>query len=212
MFPSNWIRWSGLVGMVCGALWALWYVGAYFVGWAPTSKPEYETYNRLMTIVLLLLLVGLAGAHTLQRSINGWLGTIGFVLASLGLVVMIAGNVTEFWAFTEEAYGSDSLRNFGWMGFGLGQLTPYIGSVLFGVATLRARMLPRLGALLLLVWFPAGMMMSGLLQLASVPEALAFSGLTGLCGLGWIILGYALWSGGSELVGWLQHEMRASRE
>lgn len=37
-------------------------------------------------------------------------------------------------------------------------------------------------------------------QLAGVPEELSFSGLTGLCGVGWVILGYALWFGRDALV------------
>ncbi|HZY65109.1 MAG TPA: hypothetical protein VFE21_04445, partial [Rubrobacteraceae bacterium] len=56
---------------------------------------------------------------------------------------------------------------------------------------------PRFGALLLLIWFPVGLVVSGLLQLVGVPEGLAFSGLTGLLGVGWVVLGYAVWSGGS---------------
>ncbi len=154
----------------------------------------YEAYNRSMPVVLVLLLVGLAGAHALQRRTYGWLGTAGFAVASIGLVAMIVGNVAEFWAFTEESYGIGPLRDAAWAVFGLGLLAFYIGSVLFGIATLRGRVLPRLGALLLLVWFPVGFVVSGLLQLAGLPEDLSFSGLTGLCGVGWMILGYAIWS------------------
>ena len=113
---------------------------------------------------------------------------------------MIAGNVAEFWAFTEEPYGTGSLRDTAWALFGLGLFAFYLGSVLFGVATLRARILPRSGALLLLIWFPAGMVVSSLLQLAGVPEDLSFSGLTGLCGVAWMILGHATWSGKAEQV------------
>ena len=200
MTSSNWVRWSGLAGMVGGVVWALWYVGAYFVGWGGPASAQYgayETYNSLMPAVLLLLLAGLAGAHALQRKHSGWLGGVGYILASTGLLVMIARNVAEFWILTEESYGTSSLRNSAWMAFGLGLLTFYAGSVLFGVATLRAKILPRPGALLLLLWFPAGLLLSVIVQLLSVPEELSFSGLSGLCGLGWAIVGYALWSGGA---------------
>lgn len=198
---ASWIRWSGLAAVLGGVLWALWYVGAYFVGWGSPSSAEYgayEAYNRSMPGVLVLLLAGLVGAHMLQRKVYGWLGKAGFVVASIGLLGMIAGNVAEFWIFTEEAYGTSSLRDNAWMAFGLGLFAFYAGSVLFGIATLRASILPRPGALLLLIWFPAGFVMSSLLQLVSVPEDLSFLGLSGLCGLGWAILGYALWSGGDE--------------
>ena len=188
---SNWLRWSGLAGELGGALWALWYVGVSLVGSA-----GYGTYNRLMPLVLLLLAVGLLGLHAAQNGSHGGIGRAGFMVTLVGLLAMIAGNVAEFWVFTEEAYGTSSLRDTAWMVFGLGLFAFYLGSVLFGIATLRARILPRLGALLLLIWFPAGFVMSGLLQLVGVPEALAFSGVTGLCGLGWATLGYALLSGG----------------
>lgn len=190
-----------MAAVLGGILWALWYVGAYFVGWGNPASSEYgayEIYNRLMPAVLVLLLAGLVGTHKLQRNVYGRLGKTGFVLASIGLLGMIAGNVAEFWIFTEEAYGTSSLRDNAWMAFGLGLFALYAGSVLFGIATLRARILPRPGAVLLLIWFPAGFIMSSLLQLVSVPEELSFSVLSGLCGLGWAILGYALWSGGDE--------------
>ncbi len=186
------IRMGGLAAMLGGTLWALWYVGASLVG-----SGAYETYNRLMPAVLVLLAVGLLAFYAVQNASHGWVGRVGFVVAVVGLVVMIAGNMVEFWTFSEEAYGPDSLRNSAWMAFGLGLFTFYIGTVLFGVDTLRAGELPRFGALLLLIWFPVGLVVSGLLQLVGVPEGLAFSGLTGLLGVGWVVLGYAVWSGGS---------------
>ncbi len=177
--------------MVGGVLWALWYVGVSLVG-----GTGYGTYNRLMPVVLLLLAVGLLGVHAAQNGSHGRVGRAGFVVALVGLLVMIAGNVADFWVFAERGYGPASPKHNAWMLFGLGLFALYAGTVLFGVGTLRARVLPRSGALLLLIWFPLGFVVSGLLQLAGVPEALAFSGMTGLCGLGWAILGYALWSGG----------------
>ena len=73
---ANWIRWSGSAAMLGGVLWALWYVGAYFVGWGSPSIPEYdayEIYNRSMPVVLLVLLVGLAGAQRCKgEPTDGW--------------------------------------------------------------------------------------------------------------------------------------------
>ena len=191
MLSSNWLRWSGLAGVLGGVLWALWYVGVSLVGGA-----GYGTYNRLMPLVLLLLAVGLLGLHAAQNGSHGGIGRAGFMVALGGLLVMTAGNVADFWVFAEEGYGPASLKHSAWMLFGLGLLAFYVGTVLFGAGTLRAGVLPRSGALLLLVWFPLGFVASGLLQFAGVPEALAFSGMTGLCGLGWAILGHALLSGG----------------
>jgi len=207
---STSIRWGGLAAVLGGVLWALWYVGVYTTGLVVPRYEGYEGYNRLMPFVLVLLLAGLTGAyaqlrrnHTLassagldpvQRRLYGWIGLVGFVLAALGLLVMIAGNVAEFWAFTDEAYGRGTLRDYSWMAFGLGMSILYGGTILFAIAALTASMLSRLAALPLLIWFPVGFVLSGLLQLLGVPEGLAYSGLNGLCGLGWVLLGYALLS------------------
>ncbi len=180
--------------MVGGALWALWYLGASLV-----EGDGYQAYNRLMPVVLVLLAVGLLAFHTAQEGSQGLVGTAGLVVALAGLVVMIGGNVAEFWAFSEEDYGPSTLRDSAWMAFGLGMLAFYIGTVLFGIGTLRTGTLPRLGALLLMIWFPVGFMVSSVLQLVGVPEGLAFSGMTGLLGAGWVVLGYAVWSQGSAV-------------
>ncbi len=189
MASAGLIRWGGLVAVLGGALWALWYLGASLVG-----DEGYQAYNRLMPVVLVLLAVGLLAFHTAQKGSHGLVGRAGLVVALAGLTVMIAGNVAEFWAFSEEAYGPSTLRDSAWMLFGLGMVAFYVGTVLFGIGTLRARALPRLGALLLLIWLPLGFVISSMLQLVGVPEGLAFSGMTGLLGAGWMVLGYAVWS------------------
>ncbi len=189
MASSRLIRWGGLAAVLGGALWALWYVGASLVG-----DEGYQAYNQVMPVVLVLLAVGLLAFHTAQEGSQGPVGTAGLVVALLGLAVMIGGNVAEFWALSEEAYGPGTLRDSAWMLFGLGMVAFYVGTVLFGIGTLRARALPRLGALLLLVWLPLGFVVSALLQLVGVSEGLASSGMTGLLGAGWVVLGYALWS------------------
>ena len=139
------VRIGGLTAVLGGVLWALWYVGASLVG-----SGGYETYNRLMPAVLLLLAVGLLAFYAAQKRSHGWVGRAGFVVALVGLLVMIVGNVVEFWAFTEEAYGPATLRNSAWMAFELGMIAFYIGTVLFGIGTLHTGTLPRLGALLLM--------------------------------------------------------------
>ncbi len=207
---STGIRWGGSAAVLGGTLWALWYVGAYTIGLVVPGYEGYEAYNRLIPLVLVLLLAGLTGVYgqlrrnntlagsagldPVQRRLYGWIGLVGFVLAALGLLVMIAGNVAEFWAFTDDAYGRGTIRDYSWMAFGLGMIVLYGGMVLVAIAALTSRMLSRLAALPLLIWFPVGFVLSSLLQLLGVPEGLAYSSLNGLCGLGWVLLGYALLS------------------
>lgn len=212
---STGIRWSGSAAILGGSLWALWYVGVYTIGLVVPRYEGYEAYNRLMPFVLVLLLAGLTGAYAqlrrnnklagstgldpVQHRLYRRIGLVGFVLAALGLLVMIAGNVAEFWAFTDDAYGRGTLRDYSWMAFGLGMIILYGGTVLFAVAALAASMLSRLAALPLLIWFPMGFVLSGLLQLVGVPEGLALSGINGLCGLGWVLLGCTLHSNNNAI-------------
>ncbi len=101
----------------------------------------------------------------------------------------------QFWLFTTVPYGLASPWNIGWGMFLLGLLVLYVGTVLFGIATWRAGLLPRPGALPLIGWFPAGILAAlvlvplGLRGDAVLPVVMA-----GLLGAGWAILGYALWS------------------
>jgi len=182
------------VGMFGGALWALWYVGVPLFG---ERYESYETYNRLMPIVLLLLMAGMVGFHAAQRGAYGGRGRAGFVASFVGLALMVVGNASEFWLFTMQAYAEANGRQASWGVFLLGMLLLAIGSVLFGIATMRAGALPRLGGLLVVVWLPVGILSSILSAVTGVlPTDLAFSlGSAVTLGAGWMVLGYAVWSG-----------------
>lgn len=193
MISSNLIRSCGLAAMLGGALWPLWHVGGYFF-WG--NYETYETHNRLMSVVLLLLLAGLLGFHAAQRERHGRWGGIGFVLSFAGLALMIVGNAAEFWLFTTQPYAELNGRQTSWAVFLLGVLTLAAGSAVFGFATLKAGMLPRPGAALLMVWIPAGAL-SGVLAGATglLPADLALSlVMAATLGAGWVLLGFALWS------------------
>ncbi|MBA2617572.1 MAG: hypothetical protein H0U91_05310 [Rubrobacter sp.] len=180
--------------MLGGALWALWYVGVPLFG---ERYESYETYNRLMPIVLLLLMAGLAGFHAAQRGAYGRQGRIGVVASSVGLALMVVGNAAEFWLFTTQAYAEANGRQASWVVFLLGMLLLAIGSALFGVATIRAGVLPRLGGLLMVVWLLVGILSSILSAVTGVLATdLAFSlGSAGTLGAAWVVMGYAVWSG-----------------
>ena len=90
MASSGLARLGGLVAVLGGTLWALWYVGAALVG-----GEGYQAYNRLMPLVLALLAVGMLAFHAAQEGSHGPGGIAGLVVALVGLAVMIAGNVAE---------------------------------------------------------------------------------------------------------------------
>ena len=166
-----------------GVLWALWTVGFNFVGYGEPGTPayeRYEAYNRLLPLALLPVMVGFLALHAAQRRSCGRLGKAGFVTVLVGLTLAISGSVGEFLVFTTQPYGEANGRDASWTIYLLGHLGLALGSVLFGVAAARAKVLARKPA----------MMLALLGGFAVVPffGALIFA-------VPFVRLGYALWSG-----------------
>jgi drug/metabolite transporter (DMT)-like permease len=142
--------------MVGGVLWALWTVGYNFVADPWYGEPgtltyeRYEAYNRLLPLALLPVIVGFLGLHAAQRRSYGWLGKAGLATALLGLALVVAGSVGEFWVFTTQPYEANG-RATSWTVYLLGHLVLAIGSVLFGIATVRAKVLARKSAMMFAV-------------------------------------------------------------
>lgn len=200
---SSLVRWAGLSAMVGGSL---------FVGIQAVHPPE--TLSSVTTeawavvhyggvAMCLLNLLGITGVYVRQAEKAGWLGLAGFLLLGLMWPLTAAFQFTEALvlpllareapAFVEGFLGITS----GHTGkFDLGLLPAvyslngvlYLaGGVLLGIATLRARVLPRGAGGLLAVGTVAPLVLSLLphefVRLAAVPVGAAF-----------IWLGYALWS------------------
>jgi len=123
----------------------------------------------LFVVALLFTAVGLVGLHTLQRGSYGLLGQAGFYVALVAIVGRILGAVV-FLA------GSSALERISFPA----TLCMLVGLVLYGGATLRARVLPR--------WY-------GLALIVSMPVSLSLATYYGtvLFGLILVVLGYVLW-------------------
>jgi hypothetical protein len=174
-------------GTLCIAGWAF-----FISSHGPTTVNEnqkvlglgMEAWTRLLSVPLALVAVGLVAIHSQQRSRAGWLGKSGYAVSLVGLLL---------WAVSYFMLAPP-----------LPIIIVAIGMVLFGVATLKAKVLPRwsrgiplvLGVLLVpgfFLTFPGF-----LLDFAAFNWVIAF-GLSGYFafiaqGLGWVLLGYALWS------------------
>jgi hypothetical protein len=199
----NLIRLSGLSATVAGVLFV-------FVGLLHPANTPASVGTGLWTIVHVIAfavsffgLLGLAGIYARQAEEAGWLGLIGFLLFSLWLTV-VAGFVffealifpllaTEAPAFAEGFMrvfdGSAGGTGFGVLG-ALWTLTGVLymsGPLLFGIATLRAGILPRAAACV----FAFGGVSS--LAFALLPAALEPLA-TVPVGIGLAWLGYALLS------------------
>ena len=135
------LRWSGLLCVPGGVLWALSPLGVHL------SELRFHTPNvfwKLFPSAPLLLMVGLVGLHVLISGRSGWLERVGFYVALLGCVLILAGDVGEFWLRIDDVYIMTAPA---YRAFRLGLLVLAAGSILFGVAVGRDRTLPVWGAL-----------------------------------------------------------------
>lgn len=193
--------------MLGGALWA----GLELLTVAAWNQPvfgfTYEDYNRIKSLPLLLLLVGLMGFYARQQRRSGKLGLVGFLLGTVGLALMMVGNVVEFWIGGGIRYGDKALSTLGWNLVLIGVPTLALGLILFGLACSRAQVLLgwRSLAPLLTVLMPAlGIGLTSavraFLREPASRELVGKSGMVAsvvLFGLGWVLLGHALRSGRS---------------
>ena len=198
MLYKNLIRWSGLAAALGGGLHI---VGALLhpVGedLASITHPNYVSAHLVLWASTILLLLGLAGLYSGQAEESGWLGLLGFVLSFLGvavvsgLIAMVSIAVpliaAEMPALVDQAMTPPAFTlPFIALGFGLGM-------ILFGVATIRARVLPRWAGWLVII--------GTLLQMAEgspIDEAVLHVIVTTgrvLFGLGLAWMGYGLWAG-----------------
>ena len=205
---SSLIRWSGLAALVAGLI---------FAGIQPIHPPdvlssvttgEWAIITTLKLAMCLLFLIGIAGIYARQVERAGWLGLAGFLLLTLSWWLQTAFVFAEAYILPELANaapqfvesflgivnpGSPVEMNIGVLpaAYGLLGILYMLGGLLFGIATLRAGILPRWPAGLLAVaaaLTPAAALLPHDIQrLAAIPVGLA---------LAW--LGYALWSERSE--------------
>jgi hypothetical protein len=192
-------RWAGIAAIVGGIGWA---VAAPLVASAAVHEPVgvgYDDYNRLLTLPLAFLVVALAGLRRLQLpELSPW-ERRGAAAALVGAALLVLGNVIEFWAvlFSDDAVyaiardrGLDEWAGSttGWLTFLAGAALLLAGGIVFGVATARARILPRWGGLVLAATAPLMLAAIGVWS-ESVLLTAAFAGALGLA---WVVLGSLL--------------------
>jgi hypothetical protein len=197
------IRWTGLAAMVAGII---------FAGIQPIHPPDvlasvttgaWAIITPLKTAMCLLFLLGITGIYARQVEEAGWLGLAGYLLLSLCWALQTAYVFAETFilpllttaapkfvdSFLGIASGHAGEMNLGVLAalYTLVGVLYMLGGLLFGIATLRAGILPRWPAGLLAVAAavtPAAALLPHEIQrLAGIPVGVA---------LAW--LGYALWS------------------
>jgi hypothetical protein len=129
---SDLIRWGGLAGMLAGVTFiVLFLVGLVIPEPLPGSFSDILT-SIVFIVALLLLLVGLMGFHALQKGSYERIGRAGLYTVIVAALVQILAQVALI-------SGNTALE---FLDF-LGLLGIMVGFVLYGAATLQARVLPR---------------------------------------------------------------------
>jgi hypothetical protein len=162
----NLIRGGGLAAMLGGVVWIIYTL----LGLAGGDLQESNPLDILIIIAWLLQVVGLVGFHTLQNRDYGRIGRgsfytfiVGAPTQALGLLLVLAGSET-----------------FGELLIGVGGLGIMVGLILYGAATLQARVLPRWCGIAIIVALPVTILLGD------------YGGI--FFGLVWLALGYVLYS------------------
>lgn len=197
MTTAKAIYWSGPITVLGGLLYAL---GALLhpvgEGVAAVSDPNWVPAHLVYWVSIILLHLGLVGLYAHQAEKAGRLGVVGFVLAFagtalVGSIVLAAATLTPLIAAETPGVFEQATTLPGFLvpvfvlGFGLGY-------VLFGVATMRAGVLPRWSGLLVAV----GVTLFVIAEAVPLGTGAAHALVTGgdiLFGLGLVWMGYALW-------------------
>ena len=156
MSSSNLIRLAGLAALISGVLAAIGDLLRLVVDVEDPGSATTASYAIVFLLYLIstaLLLLGLVGFYTSQSQAAGIVGFVGFLVAFLGTVLLAGALWFELFitpALATEAPGLLEAE-LGLPGFILMLLFGAVGWVLFGVATLRARVYPRWAGVLLIV-------------------------------------------------------------
>lgn len=165
--PSKLIRWSGGAAILAGLI---------FAAYQPIQPPEvlasvtttaWAIITPLKTVMCLFFLLGWTGLYARQVKETGWLGLAGYLLLSLSWALQLAfvfatAFILPLLATTAPTFVDSVLRNASGTvsSVNLGALPALyslvgigyiLGGVLFGIATLRAGILSRWAAGLLIV-------------------------------------------------------------
>ncbi len=174
------LRASVVLCVAGGVLWALSPIGVHL------SQLRFHTPNvfwKLFPSAPLLLLAGLVGLYLFARERSGWLQRAGFLLVLVGLILVFAGGVGQFWLMLDDRY---IMMAPAYRTFRGGLIVLAVGSIVLALGAGRDRTLP--------VWGIVPFAIGALCGLVSFSWELGRFGavLWILFGLGWAWLGFAV--------------------
>jgi hypothetical protein len=173
MTSSNIVRWGGIAAMLGGLFWVVWSL----LGRVSFEAAGSPFADLMLLLAALLTLGGLVGLHALQGGNYGRLGRAGFYTAAVGLLLQALAALffmgSDAWEVTLQ-----------WLVAPVGSWIILVGLVLYGAATLQARVLAR--------WCGVGLIVVP--PLAFYMNSKIFYGSLALFGVLWVALGYVLWT------------------
>lgn len=197
------IRASGPAAIVAGSAYAL--VGVFHPPniLASVTTPAWLVVHVLAIGTSIFGLLGLTGLYARQAEKSGWLGLAGYLLLNLWLAIILGFTFVEVFILPALATTAPTFVE-AWLGMfngtandiNLGALPTVwtisgplyiLGGILFGIATVRAHILPRWAGVLLAVGTAMGPL-AAFLPLDLQPKIAVPAGLA----LAW--LGYSLWA------------------
>lgn len=196
MSSSNIIRWAGLSAVVAGVLTVATQVVHPADDPSSVATSSWAIAHYLILGSSVFLLLGISGLYARQVKEAGLLGFVGFLMLFVGLALISGVGLVEAIVMPLLATEAPQLIGDFMPGesqgaytsvFLLAGLLYLLGSLLFGIAILRAGILPRWAAILFIVGIVSAVL--------AIPLPAVVGKISGVAlGLGVAWLGYALWS------------------
>ncbi len=181
------VRWGGLAALLAGVLLVVSELLRLYIDLVdPNLYGSIFVFNGVLGLLLSVLVqLGLVGLYARQAGATGTLGLVGFVLAFIGVNLSMGASFVDtfakpvVWPWEDPEYFERTVASFAIFAPGF-----VLGWVLFGLATLRARIYPRPAAMLLIA--------GALILLLPLP----LSGTIFAVAVAW--MGYVLFTGRGE--------------
>ena len=135
------LRWTVLLCVPGGALWALSPTGVYISNYAFHTP---NVFWKMFWPAPLLLLLGLIGLQLRQWELSGFLEKLGFLVAAIGLVMVMAGDIGLYWLGIDDVFIVTAPA---YNTFRIGLIVLALGSIIFAVTSPRDGALPSWGLL-----------------------------------------------------------------
>jgi hypothetical protein len=174
------LKWSGILCVPGGVLWALSPTGVYISNFAFHTP---NVFWKMFWPAPLLILLGLVGLQLRQSELSGLLEKLGFLVTIAGLVMVMAGDVGLYWLGVDDIFIVTAPA---YNAFRIGLVALAVGSILFAITSPREGALPTWGLLPFVVGSLCGLI-SFSRDLGSFGAVLWI-----LFGLGWAWLGFSL--------------------